>query len=449
MSKKKLNISLDSSSDNQEEINDKTCLKKLKKNKKISPKKRINNINITNQKNYNYLIILFLILILFLLILIIFLRYRHKPISNAYLISKTPEEEYMDSKEYFKMIKDGVLYEKNKIYSLTDNPKISIIMPVHNGEAFIKEAIISIQNQDLKDIEIIIIDDKSTDNSVNLIKEIMKNEPRIRLYQNEENRGILFTKAKGILSAKGKYIIILDDDDKFLQRDAFTTLYNEAEKYDIDIVEFRTITSKLVLNKEGYNNTKQEETEIISQNRLKSYLFYNGIFGIIEKKDFKQVKHFVKMELFAKIIKQIDSKYLDLKINYFDDYLFFFLLTRNAKSLKKINRIFYVKQKIIFSDDEKINHRKQERIVNGFNLSCFASLYYIEILFYHTSDTFEDKKIVFSQFEKLFLQHQCRSNTKNHEKAVKICNLFLENQYISLEDKRKIRNYLKKYDQIQ
>ena len=77
-------------------------------------------------------------------------------------------------------------------------------MPVHNGEAFIKEAIISIQNQDLKDIEIIIIDDKSTDNSVNLIKEIMKNEPRIRLFQNEENRGILFTKAKGILSAKGK-----------------------------------------------------------------------------------------------------------------------------------------------------------------------------------------------------------------------------------------------------
>ena len=449
MSKKKLNISLDSSSDNQEEINDKTCLKKLKKNKKISSKKRINNINITTQKSYNYLIILFLILILFFLILIIFLRYRHKPISNVYLISKTPEEEYKDSKEFFKMIKDGVLYEKNKIYSLTDNPKISIIMPVHNGEAFIKEAIISIQNQDLKDIEIIIIDDKSTDNSVNLIKEIMKNEPRIRLYQNEENRGILFTKAKGILSAKGKYIIFLDDDDKFLQRDAFTTLYNEAEKYDIDIVEFRTITSKLVLNKEGYNNTKQEETEIISQNRLKSYLFYNGIFGIIEKKDFKEVKHFVKMELFTKIIKQIDSKYLDLKINYFDDYLFFFLLTRNAKSLKKINRIFYVKQKIIFSDDEKINHRKQERIVNGFNLSCFASLYYIEILFYHTSDTFEDKKIVFSQFEKLFLQHQCRSNVKNHEKGVQICNLFLENQYISLEDKRKIRNYLKKYDQIQ
>ena len=104
-----------------------------------------------------------------------------------------------------------------------------------------------------------------------------------------------------------------------------------------------------------------------------------------------------------------------------------------------------MKQKIIFSDDNKINHRKQERLVNGFNLSCFASLYYIEILFYHTLNTLEDKKIVFSQFEKLFLLHQCRSNTQNHEKALQLCNLFLENQYISLDDKRKIRNFLKKY----
>ena len=445
MSKKKLNINLDSSSDNQEEINDSTCLKKLKKHKKTSQKKRINNINITTEKNYNYLIILFLILILFLLILIIFLRFKHKHNSKEYLLSKTLEEEYKDSKEYFNMIKNGILFEKDKIYYPTSNPKISIVLPVHNGEAFIKEAIISIQNQDFKDIEIIIIDDKSTDNSVNLINEIMKTEPRINFYQNEENKGILYSKSKGVLSAKGKYIMILDDDDKYLQRDAFTTLYNEAEKNDIDIVEFKTITSKLVLDKEGYNNTKKEESSIIYQNKLNSYLFYNGIFGVIEKNDFKTVKHFVKTELFIKVIKQIDSKYLDLKINYYDDYLFFFLLTRNAKSLKKINRIFYVKQKIIFSDDNKINHRKQERLVNGFNLSCFASLYYIEILFYHTLNTLEDKKIVFSQFEKLFLLHQCRSNTQNHEKALQLCNLFLENQYISLDDKRKIRSFLKKY----
>ena len=212
------------------------------------------------------------------------------------------------------------------------------------------------------------------------------------------------------------------------------------------LLEFKTILSKLVLEKEGYNNTKKEDTSIIEQDKLKNYLFYNGIFGIIEKNDFNRVKHFVKTELFIKTVKQIDSKYLNLKINYYENYLMFFLLTRNAKRLKKINRIFYVKSKIIFSKDEKISYRKQKRIINGFNLSCFAYLNFVEILFYHTSNTFEDKKIAFSQYEKLFLNHQCRSNIENQEKAVNIGNLFLENQYITYEDKRKIRNILNKYN---
>ena len=446
MSKKKLNLSLDISSDNQEEINDSTCLKKLKKHKKVSSYKNIYNINQKSSKFYIYIIIFFIILILFLLFAIIIVNFINKQNSEEPLINKSFQDEYKDSKEYWNMIKEGILYDKDKKYNLKSNPKISIVLPVYNGEAFIKEAIISIQNQDFKDIEIIIIDDKSLDNSVKIINEIMKNEPRIRFFENEENKGILYTKTSGILLAKGKYTMILDDDDKYLQRDAFTTLYNEAEKNDLDILEFKTILSKLVLEKEGYNNTKKEDTSIIEQDKLKNYLFYNGIFGIIEKNDFNRVKHFVKTELFIKTVKQIDSKYLNLKINYYENYLMFFLLTRNAKRLKKINRIFYVKSKIIFSKDEKISYRKQKRIINGFNLSCFAYLNFVEILFYQTSNTFEDKKIAFSQYEKLFLNHQCRSNIENQEKAVNIGNLFLESQYITYEDKRKIRNILNKYN---
>ena len=88
------------------------------------------------------------------------------------------------------MFRNGSLYDKDKIFYPTDNPKISIVIPVHNGEGHIKGALISIQNQEFKDIEIILVDDKSTDNSVELIKDLMKTEPRIRFYQNEENKGI-------------------------------------------------------------------------------------------------------------------------------------------------------------------------------------------------------------------------------------------------------------------
>ena len=58
--------------------------------------------------------------------------------------------------------------------------------------------------------------DCSKDNSVNLIKELMVKDPRIKLYQNEENKGALYTKTRGVLNAKGKYVMALDEDDMYV-----------------------------------------------------------------------------------------------------------------------------------------------------------------------------------------------------------------------------------------
>ena len=80
------------------------------------------------------------------------------------------------------LVFNGTKIDKDKIYYPSINPKISIIISVYNGEAFLRTALLSIQNQIFKDIEIIMIDDGSEDNSVNLIKELMKTEPRIILY---------------------------------------------------------------------------------------------------------------------------------------------------------------------------------------------------------------------------------------------------------------------------
>jgi len=112
--------------------------------------------------------------------------------------------------EYIYLAINGTLYNPNEVFKKSENPKISIIITVYNGEGYLKTALLSIQNQDFKDVEIIMIDDCSKDNSVNLIKELMIKDPRIVLYQNEENKGMLYTKTRGALHAKGKYIMILD-----------------------------------------------------------------------------------------------------------------------------------------------------------------------------------------------------------------------------------------------
>lgn len=128
------------------------------------------------------------------------------------------------------MAMKGTLYNPNEVLKKSENPKISIVVTVYNGEGYIKSALLSIQNQDFKDVKIMMVDDYSKDNSVNLIKELMIKDRRIILYKNEENKGALYTKARGVLHSKGKYVMILDMDDVYAQRDAFSTLYLEAEE---------------------------------------------------------------------------------------------------------------------------------------------------------------------------------------------------------------------------
>ena len=437
MNKKKLYLGSDILSDSQNEISDSTSLKRLKRHKNTSTKKRENKKILKIIFKYSYFIISFFILIIIILLFI----FRNKN-QKRFFTKIDRNSEYNNVQEYYKMIQDHVLYDKGKIYNPSGNPKISIIIPVYNGEAFLQETLISIQNQDFKDIEIIIIDDKSTDNSTILIKELMKTEPRISFYQNEENKGPLYTKKKGILAAKGKYLMIIDDDDKFLQRDAFTSLYEEAEKFNLDILEFKSILSTSLLNIDQYNKTGKENYSILYQNELNNYMYFPGFLGVIEKYDNKKVNHFVKTILYVNILEQIDDKYFNIRINYYEDYMFFFLLTRNAKSLKKIDRIFYLKEKVIFSDDSKKNHRKNERLKEGFNYLCFAYLNYIQFLFDKTKNTVEDKKIAFSQLEKLYLDNLCKSNPNYKKMALNIIDLFLNSEYISLADKKKIRIFL-------
>ncbi|QES89195.1 glycosyltransferase family 2 protein [Rhizosphaericola mali] len=90
-------------------------------------------------------------------------------------------------------------------------PKVSVLIPVFNGEKFILESLNSILNQTFQDFEIIIIDDYSTDNTISIINSI--NDNRIKLFKNSENLKIIRTLNKGILHCNGTYIVRMDADD--------------------------------------------------------------------------------------------------------------------------------------------------------------------------------------------------------------------------------------------
>ena len=110
--------------------------------------------------------------------------------------------------------KSGSKYNMNPM----SNSMVSIIIPVYNTEEFVEEAVRSIMNQTLQDIEIIIINDGSTDNSLSIIRKLANEDDRIQIY-SRENKGLSATRNQGIYIAKGKYQKFMDSDD-YLEPDA-------------------------------------------------------------------------------------------------------------------------------------------------------------------------------------------------------------------------------------
>jgi glycosyltransferase involved in cell wall biosynthesis len=95
-------------------------------------------------------------------------------------------------------------------------PCLSVIIPLYNMAEYLKEAVASVLSQTWGDFEIVIINDGSTDHSLNVVEELCKKDSRIRFFTNAKNSGAIFTVNRGIQEAKGKYIHLLAADDKLL-----------------------------------------------------------------------------------------------------------------------------------------------------------------------------------------------------------------------------------------
>ena len=111
--------------------------------------------------------------------------------------------------------------------------KISVIIPVYNVEKYLRECLDSVVNQTLKDIEIICVNDGSTDNSLEILKEYEKQDSRIKII-DKKNEGAGIARNYGLQIATGKYIYFMDSDD-FLELNALEILYSEIVKCNADI----------------------------------------------------------------------------------------------------------------------------------------------------------------------------------------------------------------------
>ncbi|MBQ6787630.1 MAG: glycosyltransferase [Lachnospiraceae bacterium] len=138
---------------------------------------------------------------------------------------------------------------------------VSVIIPVYNSKQYIRELLSDILNQTYKNLEIIIVDDGSTDNSLEIINEFAQNDNRICVITTE-NRGPSAARNTGLDKAKGTYIRFIDADDRVLPNsiNEMVKAYKENEEIDLVIGNYRSIPSKyLVTGKKLENKVVKEE----------------------------------------------------------------------------------------------------------------------------------------------------------------------------------------------
>ncbi len=130
-----------------------------------------------------------------------------------------------------------------KVYINNMDPKVSIIIPVYNVGKYLDTCLSSAENQTLEDIEIICIEDSSTDNSRKILLEHAEKDCRIVTVFHETNKGIYLSTRDGVLASRGEYIMYLDSDDEYFPETCEKAVAS-IEKAGTDILEFGTVLTK-------------------------------------------------------------------------------------------------------------------------------------------------------------------------------------------------------------
>ena len=166
----------------------------------------------------------------------------------------------------------------------------------------------------------------------------MDEDPTIRLINNEKNRRILFSKSIGALFANGEYIILLDQDDMFITDIAFSSLYNESKKNNIDLIQFQDFVlkkfhfgTKVKIGKAPQWITHHEDT-YLEQPDIKNLIFngYNFLlWGLL-----------IKSEIYKKIVRILWPLIINYKLIHFEDYHITFLMTAYVNNFKFLNKYF-------------------------------------------------------------------------------------------------------------
>ena len=334
--------------------------------------------------------------------------------------------------DYVQICRRGELIDKNK-YPLLKNPKISVIMPIYNGGKYLFYSLRSIQNQDMKDIEIILVDDCSTDNSVDIIKKYMGEDQRIRLIRNQYNRKILYSKSIAALNANGEFIIQLDQDDMFIRGDVFDMLFYEAETNNLDLVHIRDfIKQDFQFNRVTYVNAPfihlvfpremhyKQQPELTQRNFVDNNNYL--LWGLL-----------IKTNIYKKAIYKLWPIIMNYHLIFHEDYTISFMIIILTQRYKYLNNFALIH--LTHAGAASKNYLQNDEYYMG--ILFFANTLYNFYIKQHTNEIY-----ILLNYVNLFLQEFKIAKNKFPDLFNYVIRFILNSRFLGEREKKDLKKRL-------
>ena len=353
-----------------------------------------------------------------MLIVLIYIR-----LNSKLIIKLSPLDDMENLESYLNFCNSNI-----RIFKFSEPikfPKISIISPIYNNGEYLLRFLKSIQNQNFNDIEIILIDDFSSDNTLDLIKHYQYIDKRIILIKNKKNFGTFKSRNLGILKSTGEYSILPDPDD-ILSQDSLKIFYVFAKKYDFEMLRFNLYKGhKTIFFPDCANPTPSRP---VFKPEIETFLFYAT--KILKQIDFNVSNKFVKREVLIKALNNLSKEYLNIYITNFEDGILNYILYRTAKSfyfLKKIG-YYYIRN-------------PHSITIKGFTSNTIKFIFiHLKIVFEYSKNTFFEKNMFNILFRRLVIRKYIINRIKLMKNDLKFyldaINIFLENEFVSINNKK-------------
>jgi len=306
-----------------------------------------------------------------------------------------------------------------------NNPKVSIIIPVFNSENLLTDCLMSVKNQTLSDIEIICIDDGSTDNSFKILKDFSNGDDRFKIF-HQENSGAGFSRNVALEKVTGDFVLFLDSDD-WIEKDTCEKLYNQAINLNSDLVLFDAVRhlpdnqSMDLIHFLGEDSNKDFSSLSFDYKFVKNKVL-NAYFGVIWSKFYK-----------CSFIFENDIKFPHHKL--YNDVEFHVKSMLLAKRISYFPKIFYHYNRIGQDSLQTLYVSSSEAVV-FYDVMCGIKEFLLE------NNFFDEFKLEFIEFT--FKEFERKLNEMGDEfkpQYFEKIKLFLKSLNISVHDLNKISFY--------